>query len=58
MQLITELLLQGPPALVLVLGLVSQLAQVSVVLLASAGVAVLQRSQGGLGLVDTSRSAL
>ena len=58
MQLITELLLQGPPALVLVLGLVSQLAQVLVVLLAWAGVEVLQRSHTDRGLVGTSRSAL
>jgi hypothetical protein len=52
----TASVLQGSPALALVLGLVSQLAQVSVVLLASAGVAALQRSQGDLGLAGTSRS--
>ena len=55
-------LLRGFPALALVLGLAldlaSQLAQVSVVVLAWASVAALQRSQAGLGLAGTSRSAL
>ena len=51
-------LLRGFQALALVLGLVSQLARVSVVLLASAEVVVSQRSHMDPGLVDTSRSAL
>jgi hypothetical protein len=54
----TAYLSQGSPDLALVLGLVSQLAQVLVVLLASAGVVVLQRSHTDRGLVGTSRSAL
>jgi hypothetical protein len=58
MRLITELLSQGPPDLALVLGLVSQLAQVSVVLLALVVVAAAQRSHTDPGLVGTSRSAL
>ena len=48
---------QALPNLALALGLVSQLAQVSVVLLALVVVVVaLQRSQVGRGLADTSRS--
>jgi hypothetical protein len=50
--------LQGSPDLALVLGLVSQLAQVSVVVLVWASVLALQRSQADPGLAGTSRSAL
>jgi hypothetical protein len=42
----------------LVLGLASQLAQVSVVVLVWASVLALQKSQADLGLAGTSRSAL
>ena len=54
----TESVMQGSLDLALVSGLVSQLAQVSVVLLALAVVAAAQRSHTDPGLVDTSRSAL
>jgi hypothetical protein len=50
----TASVLQGSPALALVLA--SQLAQVSVVVRGWASVPALQRSQGGQGLVGTSRS--
>jgi hypothetical protein len=48
---------QGSPDLALMLAWVSQLARVSVVLLALAVVVALRRLQAGRGLADTFRSA-